>query len=119
MTDDHLGESALGPEMVLLLRLSPVFPFTLLNYGLGLTSIRFWPAVWAVGGFSVATTVHPKTIIARTGITAERMSSSACSGARDSHGSALWDRMLVDTMLARDCPVWEAPPHGLQETRSR
>jgi uncharacterized membrane protein YdjX (TVP38/TMEM64 family) len=36
-----------GWKMVLLLRLSPVFPFTLLNYGLGLTKIRFWPAVLA------------------------------------------------------------------------
>lgn len=36
-----------GWKMVLLLRLSPVFPFTLLNYGLGLTKIGFWPAVLA------------------------------------------------------------------------
>lgn len=36
-----------GWKMVVLLRLSPVFPFTLLNYGLGLTNIRFWPAVLA------------------------------------------------------------------------
>ena len=36
-----------GWKMVLLLRLSPVFPFALLNYGLGLTKIRFWPAIFA------------------------------------------------------------------------
>ncbi len=36
-----------GWKMVLLLRLSPVFPFALLNYGLGLTKIRFWPAMFA------------------------------------------------------------------------
>lgn len=36
-----------GWKMVLLLRLSPVFPFTLLNYALGLTGIRFWPAILA------------------------------------------------------------------------
>lgn len=30
-----------GRRIVLLLRLSPVFPFTLLNYGLGLTRVRF------------------------------------------------------------------------------
>ncbi len=43
--DEAVGRE--GWKMVLLLRLSPVFPFTLLNYGLGLTSIRFWPAVLA------------------------------------------------------------------------
>ena len=30
-----------GKKIVFLLRLSPVFPFTLLNYGLGLTRVRF------------------------------------------------------------------------------
>ncbi len=43
-------DQALGVEgwkMVLLLRLSPVFPFTVLNYALGLTRIGFWPAVLA------------------------------------------------------------------------
>ena len=30
-----------GRKMVFLLRLSPVFPFNLLNYGLGLTKVRF------------------------------------------------------------------------------
>ncbi|MGH7534747.1 MAG: TVP38/TMEM64 family protein, partial [Gemmatimonadales bacterium] len=30
-----------GRKIVLLLRLSPVFPFNLLNYGLGLTQVRF------------------------------------------------------------------------------
>lgn len=32
---------AQGRKIVFLLRLSPVFPFTLLNYALGLTSVRF------------------------------------------------------------------------------
>lgn len=43
--DEAVGRE--GWKMVLLLRLSPVFPFTLLNYALGLTGIRFWPAVFA------------------------------------------------------------------------
>ncbi|HEY5552975.1 MAG TPA: TVP38/TMEM64 family protein [Opitutaceae bacterium] len=32
-----------GAKVVLLLRLSPVFPYNALNYLLGLTSVRFWP----------------------------------------------------------------------------
>ncbi len=36
-----------GFKLVLLLRLSPVFPFNLLNYALGLTKVPFWKYVLA------------------------------------------------------------------------
>lgn len=36
-----------GFKIVALLRLSPVFPFNLLNYALGLTKVGFWPYVAA------------------------------------------------------------------------
>jgi uncharacterized membrane protein YdjX (TVP38/TMEM64 family) len=36
-----------GARIVLLLRLSPVIPFNVLNYLLGATSVRFWPATLA------------------------------------------------------------------------
>ncbi|KAK9830563.1 hypothetical protein WJX72_012501 [[Myrmecia] bisecta] len=41
------GIAARGPKVVLLLRLSPLVPFTLLNYMLGLTRVDFWPYVGA------------------------------------------------------------------------
>lgn len=43
--DHAVGEG--GWRIVLLLRLSPAFPFTLQNYLYGLTAIRFWPCVMA------------------------------------------------------------------------
>jgi uncharacterized membrane protein YdjX (TVP38/TMEM64 family) len=43
--DEAIGRD--GPKIVFLLRLSPVFPFNLLNYGLGLTRIPFWKYVGA------------------------------------------------------------------------
>lgn len=36
-----------GAKIILLLRLSPLFPFNFLNYGLGLTHIPFWKYVGA------------------------------------------------------------------------
>ncbi len=36
-----------GAKIVLLLRLSPLFPFNFLNYGLGVTKIPFWKYVGA------------------------------------------------------------------------
>jgi uncharacterized membrane protein YdjX (TVP38/TMEM64 family) len=36
-----------GAKIVFLTRLSPVFPYNLLNYAFGLTSVRFWPYVAA------------------------------------------------------------------------
>lgn len=36
-----------GVKLVLLLRLSPLFPFNILNYALGLTTVGFWQYVGA------------------------------------------------------------------------
>jgi len=43
--DHSIGRD--GGKIVALLRLVPVFPFVLLNYGLGLTKVRFVHYVWA------------------------------------------------------------------------
>ncbi|MFN8646988.1 MAG: VTT domain-containing protein [Gemmatimonadales bacterium] len=47
-----------GRRMVFLLRLSPVFPFNLLNYGLGLTTVRFTDYVVASIGMLPGTILY-------------------------------------------------------------
>jgi uncharacterized membrane protein YdjX (TVP38/TMEM64 family) len=47
-----------GRKIVFLLRLSPVFPFTLLNYGLGLTNVRFVDYVIASIGMLPGTLLY-------------------------------------------------------------
>jgi uncharacterized membrane protein YdjX (TVP38/TMEM64 family) len=47
-----------GRQIVLLLRLSPVFPFNLLNYALGLTRVRFRDYVLASVGMLPATLLY-------------------------------------------------------------
>ncbi len=54
--DRAVGEQ--GRKIVFLLRLSPVFPFTLLNYGLGLTRVRFADYVMACVGMLPGTVLY-------------------------------------------------------------
>jgi uncharacterized membrane protein YdjX (TVP38/TMEM64 family) len=49
---------ARGLEIVLLLRLSPVFPFNLLNYALGLTKVRFIDYLAAAVGMLPGTVLY-------------------------------------------------------------
>jgi uncharacterized membrane protein YdjX (TVP38/TMEM64 family) len=49
---------AQGRKIVFLLRLSPVFPFSLLNYGLGLTNVRFVDYVTASIGMLPGTLLY-------------------------------------------------------------
>lgn len=47
-----------GRKIVFLLRLSPVFPFNLLNYGLGLTQVRFTDYILASVGMLPGTVLY-------------------------------------------------------------
>jgi uncharacterized membrane protein YdjX (TVP38/TMEM64 family) len=47
-----------GRKIVMLLRLSPVFPFNLLNYALGLTQVRFRDYVLAMAGILPGTLLY-------------------------------------------------------------
>ena len=50
-----------GWKMVMLLRLSPILPFALLNYGLSVTPISAWTYIWAsaVGIIPGVLPIHP------------------------------------------------------------
>jgi uncharacterized membrane protein YdjX (TVP38/TMEM64 family) len=54
--DRAVGEQ--GRRIVFLLRLSPVFPFNLLNYGLGLTRVRFVDYLVACAGMLPGTLLY-------------------------------------------------------------
>ena len=54
--DRAIGEQ--GLKIVFLLRLSPIFPFNLLNYGLGLTKVRFRDYVLASFGMLPGTVLY-------------------------------------------------------------
>ncbi len=54
--DRAIGEG--GGWIVFLLRLSPVFPFNLLNYALGLTRVRFVDYLWASIGMLPGTFLY-------------------------------------------------------------
>lgn len=55
--DRAIGEE--GFKIMLLLRLSPIFPFALSNYLYGVTSIEFWPFFWGTMlGFTPGTIAY-------------------------------------------------------------
>lgn len=55
--DKAIGEE--GFKLMLLLRLSPIFPFALSNYLYGVTSIKFWPYFWGTMiGFTPGTIAY-------------------------------------------------------------
>ncbi len=73
-----------GLKIVTLLRLSPIFPFTLLNYALGLTQVRL--ADYALGCFGML----PGTLLyVYTGALAGNLA-VAVAGADDSSGPGRW-----------------------------
>jgi uncharacterized membrane protein YdjX (TVP38/TMEM64 family) len=67
-----------GFRIVLLLRLSPLFPFNLLNYGLGLTKVKLRDYVLAS-----AIGMAPGTVLyVYLGTTAQSLSTAAAGGAQ-------------------------------------
>ena len=112
--DEAVGRE--GWKMVLLLRLSPVFPFSLLNYALGLTRIGFWPAVLAswIG-------MLPGTILyVYLGSLAQVAGGGTTTAQKTLYGIGLLATLVVTVWITRiakralagklDSPVGETPP---------
>mmetsp|Transcript_39982 Transcript_39982/g.58796 ORF Transcript_39982/g.58796 Transcript_39982/m.58796 type:complete len:380 (+) Transcript_39982:105-1244(+) len=58
--DKAIGEE--GFKLMLILRLSPIFPFALSNYLYGVTSVKFWPYFWGTMlGFTPGTIAYVYT----------------------------------------------------------
>jgi len=58
--DDAVAKE--GFKIMLLLRLSPIFPFALSNYLYGATSVKFWPYFWGTMlGFTPGTVAYVYT----------------------------------------------------------
>lgn len=58
--DNAIGRE--GFKIMVLLRLSPIFPFALSNYLYGVTSVKFWPYFWGtVLGFAPGTLAYVYT----------------------------------------------------------
>jgi uncharacterized membrane protein YdjX (TVP38/TMEM64 family) len=58
--DKAIGKE--GFKLMLLLRVSPIFPFALSNYLYGVTSVRFWPYFWGTMiGFTPGTIAYVYT----------------------------------------------------------
>lgn len=64
-----------GGKIVALLRLTPVVPFNLLNYALGLTKVRFWPYAFACFAMLPGTFLY-----VYLGYLAEQAASGAAAG---------------------------------------
>ncbi len=80
--DHAIGQQ--GRKIVFLLRLSPAFPFTLMNYALGLTQVKL--ADYVVAGLGMI----PGTVLyVYTGSLASDVVSAAASGGADSGKTAL------------------------------
>jgi uncharacterized membrane protein YdjX (TVP38/TMEM64 family) len=78
-----------GRKIVLLLRLSPVFPFNLLNYGLGLTGVRFADYVVASLGMLPGTLLY--VYLGKVG----GELAAAAGGAETGRSSAEWALLSV------------------------
>src|SRR5207245_1117774 len=72
-----------GRKIVFLLRLSPVFPFTLLNYALGLTQVRFADYLVAAIGMLPGTVLYVYAGQAIGDVTALAGGDAAENDARD------------------------------------
>ncbi|MBI4169417.1 MAG: TVP38/TMEM64 family protein [Acidobacteria bacterium] len=106
--------AAEGLKVTLLLRLSPVFPFNLLNYGLGLTKVRFVDYLVASMGMLPGTLLY-----VYYGKLAGDVAGLA-AGAQESKGAAYWAVLILGLLatLAVTAIVTRLARRALPESTS-
>ena len=99
--DRAIGEQ--GRKIVFLLRLSPIFPFNLLNYALGLTRVRFVDYVIASLGMIPGTLlyVYYGQVIGDVAAPRERGRGGAGAGYYTVLGVGLAATIVVTTLVTR------------------
>lgn len=95
--DRAIGEE--GWKVVFLVRLSPIFPFNLLNYALGLTRVPFWHYVTA----SALGMIPGTFLYVYTGYTAGQVAAGAAGGVERGPG---YYALLVLGLAATAAVTW-------------
>ncbi len=94
---DHAIERQ-GFRLVFFMRLSPVFPFSLMNYALGITKVPFWPYIWGT-----ALGMLPGSVMYVYFGTAARSLTAIAAGQASRHGAGremIFWMGLTATMVA-------------------
>ena len=96
-----------GFKIVALLRLSPIFPFNLLNYALGLTKVRFLPYLAACGAMLPGTLLYVYYGKALGSLAALASGAKAERGSEFLDRSSAWACWLRSALLSTS-PAWPA-----------
>jgi len=98
--DNAIGKQ--GAKLVFLLRLNPVIPFNLSNYFYGLTSVKFWPYVFASWSGMIPGTF----LYVYIGTASKLAVSAAVGGGAVKHGWQYWTLISFGLAATVVVTIW-------------
>jgi len=98
--DKAIGEK--GAKLIFLLRLSPVIPFNLSNYFYGLTSVKFWPYLFA----SWIGMIPGTFLYVYIGVAGKAAVTTAAGGEAVKHGWQYWTFLGVGLGATVVVTIW-------------